>query len=99
MMKKRPGQSTDKPFIKIQNIGIYEDDYLGLLEVVEDEGELIAFIGPKDKARLIHKNRNTFTLEFISRPYMSRSQCTFEDNGDKVTGIKYFNRFFKKKNL
>ena len=80
-----------------QLAGIYEDDYLGLLEVVEDEGELIAFIGPKDKARLIHKNRNTFTLEFISRPYMSRSQCTFEDNGDKVTGIKYFNRFFKKK--
>ncbi|MCB0666619.1 MAG: serine hydrolase [Saprospiraceae bacterium] len=77
--------------------GMYEDDYLGQIEIVEEDDHLLLLIGPKDQARLIHKNRNTFSVEYLSRPYMSNSTLVFEDNGLRLTGLKYFNRTFKKK--
>ncbi|MCB0687341.1 MAG: serine hydrolase [Saprospiraceae bacterium] len=79
-------------------LGTYEDSYLGDIEIKEEDGTLVLLVGPKDKAKLISKNRNTFNLQYISRPYMTTTSLTFEDDGDKIIGFRYFNRFFKKKN-
>lgn len=77
--------------------GLYEDDYLGKLEILMENGKLKLLIGTDIEARLQHKNRNTFLVEYLSRPYMINSTIIFEENGQKVTGLKYFNRVFHKK--
>ena len=77
--------------------GKYENPYLGLIEVDLENDDLIISIGPRDKAKLIHRSRNSFTTEFRTRPYMSESTLVFEDNGKQITGIRYFAHTFKKR--
>jgi CubicO group peptidase (beta-lactamase class C family) len=77
--------------------GSYEDPYLGLIEVNFENDGLTISVGPTHKANLIHKTRNSFFTSFISRPYMPESTLIFEDDGNRITGFRYFDRIFKKK--
>jgi CubicO group peptidase (beta-lactamase class C family) len=77
--------------------GRYEDPYLGIMKVALDNDTLILSVGTSNQAKLIHKTRNAFFTEFINRPYMSHSTLIFEDNGNRITGLRYFDRIFKKK--
>ncbi|NND33771.1 MAG: serine hydrolase [Saprospiraceae bacterium] len=74
--------------------GIYEDEFLGKLEVFLRGDSLAVKIGFDVNANLEHLRHNTFTFKFENRPWLSNATIRFEDFGKDNLKLYLFNREF-----
>ena len=96
---KQDVKETPPPMSLDSYVGRYEDPYLGLIEVVQENDQLIAKIGADEKIQLQPKYLNTFSGIFISRPWMEDSTFRFEDLGLGPESLYFFGRKFMKSKI